>query len=113
MNVLIIATLVSVFTSFLGIGLNLFEMYLHDYSLPALTSCILTFVPPLLLLIIEPCNFASVAAVIGGVLGGVEGFIIIACFVKIKVEEGLLTLSDKVVAGLLTFVLGIRIILSI
>jgi amino acid permease len=80
---LLIAGLLSTITSFIGVGRSLFEIYTFDYEIPDIWGWFLTIFVPLLMYIFTNGSFARIVGIIGGLIGGIEGILIIANYVKL------------------------------
>ena len=97
----------AVSTSFLVLATNLRKVFQYDYKLPRLTSCFLACFVPLVLYLLGLKNFISIIAFAGGVMGGIDGILILLIYKKVKKIER--SRAPSFVLGLLglVFVLGI------
>jgi amino acid permease len=111
--ILAIAGFLSVLTSYLGVGFSFFEVYHQDYLLSKPLSWILTFAPPITLYFIGIDDFARIAAVIGGLVGGTEAVIILASYWKIEDTHRHFPASKKAIAIVTAIVLTIGLLLTI
>jgi len=74
----------SMFTSFLTLGIAMIEMYEFDYSFSKPLALLLTFIIPLIITLLKLSTFIAVIAITGAVAGGLQGIIIIFTFWKAK-----------------------------
>jgi len=79
-----IFAVLAMFTSFIGLGLALKEMFKFDYKLSELNAFILTVFPPLVIALSGFTNFIAVIGFSGAVAGGVDGVLIMAAYWKAK-----------------------------
>jgi len=76
-NILAVLTM---FTSFLSLGLALLEVYHYDYSLSKVTATVLTFSVPLIIILFQLTSFINILEISGSLAGGLGGILIIAMF---------------------------------
>lgn len=112
-HILTITGLLSVLTSYLGIGFSFFEVYHQDYLLSKPLSWFLTFAPPMLLYLIGIDDFSHIAAMIGGLVGGTEGMIILASYWKVEATHRYFPASKKLLVIVTAVVLTIGLLLTI
>lgn len=74
----------AVATSFLTIGLNLKNSFILDFKLPRLLGLFLTMAVPLGLFFLGVQNFVKIISVSGGVLGGLEGLLLLAMWSRAR-----------------------------
>ncbi|MBW3001573.1 amino acid permease [Candidatus Woesearchaeota archaeon] len=74
----------AMFTSFLGLGLALKEMYMYDCKFHKHTAFLLTIIPPLLVSLLGLTSFIAVIAFAGAVAGGIDGILIMLAYWKAK-----------------------------
>lgn len=79
-----LAGFLAVITSFFTVGLNLKNSFSLDFKLPHSLSFILAVGVPLLLFFSGWANFITIISLAGGVLGGLEGLLILAVWSKAK-----------------------------
>lgn len=75
---------VAVFTSFLIIGINLKKVFWYDYGVPKIVSWVLASGVPLILFVGGLQSFIRIIAIVGAVMGGIEGLLILAVHRKSK-----------------------------
>lgn len=73
-------------TSFLGLGLALQQIYHYDYNLDRLTSWALTFLIPLAIVMWNITTFTQAFEVTGSIAGGLTSALIILMVMKAKKE---------------------------
>lgn len=113
-DMLAVAGLLCIITSYLGIGNSLYEVFTLDYSLPKYLSWLLTFAPAATLYVIGIRSFIYMATLIGSVVGGIEGITIIACYWGYKIKTGArFSLKQKIMIVCLGMILVAGIILSL
>lgn len=112
-TILAFAGFISILTSYLGVGFSLFEVYLHDYSLPKITSWLLTLLPPIILLATGFDDFVAIAALVGGVIGGTEGLIILASYWKLENSNSSFPITKKIPIVLTAIILALGLLLVI
>jgi len=76
--------LLAMFTSFIGLGLALKEMFKFDYGLSELNSFVLTVFPPLVIALSGFTSFIAVIGFSGAVAGGVDGILIMSAYWKAR-----------------------------
>ena len=74
----------SMFTSFLTLGLALVEVYHYDYKIGRMKSLALTFIVPLMIVLLDLTSFISILSITGVVAGGLDGILIILMYWKAK-----------------------------
>src|SRR3989344_6650330 len=68
-----ILAVLSMFTSFLALGLALVQVYCYDFKMPRTTALILTFSLPLLIVLFNLTTFITVLGITGARAGGLDG----------------------------------------
>ncbi len=111
-NLLILTGLICVITAYLGMGNSLFEIYSKDYSLNENLAWILTIAPGLALYLSGYRNFVQMMAILGGVIGGIEGIMILASYWKKKLLLPTIIPLKKVLIVLVGLILGIGALIS-
>ncbi len=81
-----IIAVLSMFTSFLTLGIALIEMYEYDYSFSKSTALLLTFSIPLIITLLKLSTFIAVIAITGAVAGGLQGIILLFTFWKARIH---------------------------
>jgi len=112
-DILAIVGLTCTITSFLGIGRSLFEILTLDYSVSPATSWLITFITPTLLYLVGLRDFVQLAAIIGGLIGGIEGLLILACYWKEESDDRTLPVTKRLYITIIGVILSIGILLSI
>src|SRR3989338_2644161 len=79
-----ILAVLSMFTSFLALGLALVQVYCYDFKMPRTTALILTFSLPLLIVLFNLTTFITVLGITGAIAGGLDGILIILMYWKAK-----------------------------
>ncbi len=79
-----ILAVLSMFTSFLTLGLALVQVYHYDFKWSRLTALILTFSIPLIVVLLNLTTFISVLGITGTLAGGLDGILIILMYWKAK-----------------------------
>ena len=79
-----IMAVLTMFTSFLSLGLALLEVYHYDYSLSKVTASILTFSVPFIIIMFELTSFTNILEITGSLAGGLSGILIILMFWQAK-----------------------------
>lgn len=74
----------AMFTSFLGLGLALYQMYEYDYHFKKIWAYALTIIPPVIIAISGLTNFIAVIGFTGAIAGGVDGILIMIAYWKAK-----------------------------
>lgn len=74
----------AMFTSFLGLGLALKEMYEYDLKLKKTTAFLLTIIPPLIIALSGMAQFIEIIGFTGAVAGGIDGILILSAYWKAK-----------------------------
>ncbi|MEM4263451.1 MAG: aromatic amino acid transport family protein [Candidatus Woesearchaeota archaeon] len=103
----------AMFTSFIGLGLALKEMYEYDLGMKKLWAFFLTITPPLIIAVSGLTSFISVIGFTGAVAGGIDGILIMLAYWKAKKKgerkpEYSLNISKTLTALLIImFLLGI------
>lgn len=80
-NLLAVLTM---FTSFLTLGLALVDMYRYDYGVSLNRSLLLTFSVPLLIAVFNFTSFIAVLGITGAVAGGLDGVMVTLMYWKAK-----------------------------
>ena len=81
-----ILAILSMFTSFLTLGLALLEVYKYDYGFSHNLSFLLTFSFPLLVAVLNLSTFIAILGFTGAIAGGLEGILIILMYWKAKTK---------------------------
>lgn len=81
-DLLVTGGLICLTTSYLGLANSLFEVYVLDFKFNINLAWALTFFPPVLLYLTGFGDFVRLVALVGGVIGGIEGLIILASYWK-------------------------------
>lgn len=71
-------------TSFLVIALYLKETFIFDYKLTNFTAWLLSCFPPLIFFLAGFVNFIKIIALVGAIMGGVDGIAVILIYLKAK-----------------------------
>ncbi|MFH0819569.1 MAG: aromatic amino acid transport family protein [bacterium] len=71
-------------TSFLVIALHLKETFIYDYHLTNLTAWLLACFVPLLLFLAGFANFIKIIALVGAIMGGIDGIAVVLIYLKAK-----------------------------
>ncbi len=79
-----ILAVLSMFTSFLTLGLALVQVYHYDFKLPRNIALILTFSIPLFIALFKLTTFITILGITGAVAGGLDGILIILMYWKAK-----------------------------
>lgn len=79
-----IMAVLTMFTSFLSLGLALLEVYQYDYSISKITASVLTFSVPLVIILFELSSFINILEITGSVAGGLIGILIILMYWQAK-----------------------------
>jgi tyrosine-specific transport protein len=74
----------AMFTSFLGLGLALRQMYEYDYHIKKIWSFFITIIPPIIIAFSGLANFIGILAFSGAIAGGVDGILIMLAYWKAK-----------------------------
>lgn len=74
----------SVFTSFISIGLTIKRCFSYDYNLKPIMSFILATLIPFALFLLGVNNFISIISLVGAITFGIAGCFIFALYFKIK-----------------------------
>lgn len=80
-----ILAVLSMFTSFLTLGLALVEVYHFDYKISRIKSLVLVFVVPLVIVLLNLTSFITILSITGVVAGGLDGILIILMYWRSKV----------------------------
>ena len=75
----------SMFTSFLTIGIALVEIYEYDYRLPRQLSLALALGIPLFIALFNLTTFITVLGITGAVAGGLDGILLVLMYWKSKI----------------------------
>jgi amino acid permease len=110
---LIFVGLLSGITSFIGVGRSLFEIYTFDYKVPANLGWFLTITVPVIMFLTGIFDFAKVVGIIGGLIGGIEGVLIIANYIKLSQMNGEENKKRKLVLSGLAVLLLAAAVLTI
>jgi len=95
--------IVASFTSFITSGLTLKKILNYDLKVSKLLSALVTCLVPIFIFLLGVRNFIPIISLIGGVMLGVNGFLILAMYKKIKPEQNnllLLPLMAVLLAGM-------------
>ena len=79
-----ILAVLSMFTSFLTLGLALFEVYHLDYNLSKKLSLGLTFIFPLIIVFLNLTSFIVILGITGVIAGGLDGVLVMLMYWKAK-----------------------------
>lgn len=71
-------------TSFWAVGLTLKKIFWYDYNINKNVAWVIACGIPLVMYIVGLTNFVSVIEVVGGVLGGIEGSLLVAIYIKAR-----------------------------
>lgn len=74
----------AMFTSFIGLGLALREMYRYDFNFKKIWAFALTIIPPLVIALSGLTHFIAVIGFTGAVAGGVDGILIMLAYWKAR-----------------------------
>jgi len=74
----------AMFTSFIGLGLALYQMYEYDYHLKKIWAFFLTVIPPIIIAISGLTHFIAVIGFTGAIAGGVDGILVMLAYWKAK-----------------------------
>lgn len=74
----------SMFTSFLALGLALVEMYEFDYKFKHRTALLLTLIVPMVVVLLGLTTFINVLGFSGAIAGGLDGILIILMYWRAK-----------------------------
>ena len=74
----------AMFTSFLGLGLALMDMFKYDFGIRNFYAFLLTVTPPLIIALSGITSFIVVIGFTGAVAGGVDGILIMLAYWKAK-----------------------------
>ncbi len=74
----------SMFTSFLTLGMALKQVYEYDYAISRSVSMLLTFAIPLIIVIFNLTTFIAVLGITGSIAGGLDGILITLMYWKAK-----------------------------
>lgn len=103
----------AMFTSFIGLGLALKEMYEYDLHIKKILALFLTIIPPLIIALSGLTSFIAVIGFTGAIAGGIDGILIMLAYWKAKKKgdrkpEYSLSISKTLTAMLIImFALGI------
>ncbi len=78
--------MLSMFTSFLTIGIALSEVYQYDYGISRKKALLLTLSIPLLIAGFNLTTFLSALAITGAIGGGLDGILVVLMYWKAKVR---------------------------
>lgn len=112
-DVLAVGGLICTITSFLGIGRSLFEILTLDYSISPTVSWLITFLAPTLLYLAGVRDFVHLVAIVGGLIGGIEGLLILACYWKVEASDKTLSTAKSLYILAIGLILSVGIFLSI
>ena len=79
-----ILAVLSMFTSFLTLGLALVEVYHFDYKLSRRLALGLTFIVPLVIVLFNLTSFIAVIGITGVISGGLDGILVTLMYWKAK-----------------------------
>ena len=79
-----VLAVLAMFTSFLSLSTALIEFYKFDYHLPHTIAVVITFLLPLIVVLLKVTSFIAILALTGGIAGGLEGIVIIMMYIKAK-----------------------------
>jgi tyrosine-specific transport protein len=79
-----ILAVLSMFTSFLTLGLALVEVYHFDYKLSRKWALGLTFIVPLILVLFNLTSFIAILGITGVIAGGLDGILVTLIYWKAK-----------------------------
>lgn len=79
-----ILAILAMFTSFLTLGRALVELFEYDYQFSKTPAFFLTFILPLLLVLLDFTTFITIIDVTGAIAGGIGGILIILMYWKAK-----------------------------
>jgi len=85
-----VLAVLAMFTSFLSLSTAMIEFYQFDYHLNHGVAVLITFLLPIIIVLLNVTSFIAILGLTGGIAGGLEGILIILMFVKAK------KLGDKV-----------------
>ncbi|MFC1801560.1 aromatic amino acid transport family protein [Nanoarchaeota archaeon] len=74
----------AMFTSFLGLGLALRQMYEYDYNVKKMWAFFITIIPPVIIAFSGLTNFIAILGFSGAIAGGVDGILIMLAYWKAK-----------------------------
>ncbi|MCK4589111.1 MAG: amino acid permease [Nanoarchaeota archaeon] len=104
----------AMFTSFLGLGLALKQMYEYDYHFKKYWAYALTIIPPVIIAVSGLTHFIAVLGFTGAIAGGVDGILIMLAYWKAKrygERKPEYTLKiGKIITGLLILMFSLGII---
>jgi tyrosine-specific transport protein len=83
----VIGNLFAVFavaTSFLSVSLSLKEMFMYDFNLDERLAFALTFLPPLIPVVLRLTSFIMILELMGIIVGGITAFLIVLMFWRSK-----------------------------
>jgi tyrosine-specific transport protein len=83
----VIGNLFAVFavtTSFLSVSLSLKDMFMYDFNLDERLAFVLTFLPPLIPVLLRLTSFIMILELMGIIVGGITAFLIVLMFWKSK-----------------------------
>ncbi len=79
-----VLAVLAMFTSFLSLSTALIELYEFDYKLNHPLAVVITFVLPIIVVLMNVTSFIAILGITGGIAGGLEGILIILMYVKAK-----------------------------
>lgn len=71
-------------TSFLSLGVILKDSYIFDFKVNKYIAWLLVIIVPLIIFLLNIVNFVEVLGIAGTIMGGLEGILIVAMFLKAK-----------------------------
>lgn len=71
-------------TSFWAVGLTLKKIFWYDYGVNKYTAWVIACFIPLIVYFMGVTNFIPVIEIIGGILGGIEGTILVAVYLRAR-----------------------------
>ncbi|MFH1275886.1 MAG: aromatic amino acid transport family protein [Candidatus Woesearchaeota archaeon] len=74
----------SMFTSFLALGLAMVQMYMFDYGFKHRNALLLTLILPLVIVLAGITTFIKVLGFTGAIAGGLDGILVVLMFWKAK-----------------------------
>jgi len=101
----IVFGLLTTFTSFIALGLNLKKVFWYDLKISKNLAWLITCFVPLLLYFVTQ-DFIKVISFVGAVMLAIEGVLIVLMYRKFKIREGISAVKKLAICFLILVLLG-------